>query len=50
MLEVDAKPGKLYFVWQEVKLGLMSARSKLQLMDDDKGRKGVLETKLAETK
>lgn len=49
-LEVDAKPGKLYFIWQEVKMGLMSARSKLQLMDDDKGRKGVLETKLAETK
>jgi hypothetical protein len=49
-LEVDAKPGMLYFIWQEVKMGILSARSKLQLVDEAKGKKGVMETKLAETK
>lgn len=49
-LEIDAKPGVLYYVWQEVKMGLMYARNKLQLVDEATGKKGVLETKLAETK
>ena len=49
-IEVDAKPGTLLYVWQEVKTGLMGARSKLQLVDPAQGQKGVLETKLAETK
>lgn len=49
-LEVDAKPGMLYFVWQEVKMGLLGARSKLQLVDEAKGKQGVNETRLAESK
>ncbi|MFZ2988651.1 DUF2846 domain-containing protein [Ideonella sp.] len=49
-LEVDAKPGALYYVWQEVKMGLMYARNKLQIVDEAQGKKGVMETKLAETK
>ena len=49
-IEVDAKPGTLLYIWQEVKMGLLSARSKLQLVDQAQGQKGVLETKLAETK
>jgi len=49
-LEIDAKSGMLYYVWQEVKMGIMSARNKLQLVDEATGKKGVLETKLAETK
>ena len=49
-VEVDAKPGTLIYIWQEVKMGLMGARSKLQLVDPAQGQKGVLETKLAETK
>lgn len=49
-IEVDAKPGSLLYIWQEVKMGLLSARSKLQLVDQAQGQKGVLETKLAETK
>jgi len=31
-------------------MGLLYARTKLHLMDAAEGRKGVLETKLAETK
>lgn len=49
-LEIDTKPGLLYYVWQEVKMGVLSARSKLHLVDEATGKKGVLETKLAETK
>lgn len=49
-IEVDAKPGTLLYIWQEVKMGLLSARSKLQLVDQAQGQKGVQETKLAETR
>jgi len=49
-VEVDAKPGTLLYLWQEVKMGFGSARSKLQIVDQAQGQKGVLETKLAETK
>ena len=47
---IDAKLGKLSYIWQEVKMGFGSARSKLHIVDDEKGKKGVLESKLAETK
>lgn len=46
-IEVDAKPGTLLYIWQEVKMGFMGARSKLQLVDQAQGQKGVNETKLA---
>ena len=49
-LKVDVKPGTLAYVWQEIKLGLLSARSKLHLMSEEEGKKGVLETNLAQTK
>jgi Protein of unknown function (DUF2846) len=49
-IEVDAKPGALLYIWQEVKMGILGARSKLQLVDQAEGQKGVQETKLAETK
>ena len=49
-IDVDAKPGTLLYIWQEVKMGLLGARSKLQLVDQAQGQKGVQETKLAETK
>lgn len=45
-LSIDAKAGKNYFVWQEVKMGAWSARSKLHLVSDIEGKKGVLESKL----
>ena len=49
-LEVDAKPGTMLYIWQEVKMGFIGARSKLQLVDQAQGQKGVQETQLAETK
>ena len=49
-IEVETVSGKLYYIWQEVKMGVLYARTKLHLVADDVGQKGVLETKLAETK
>lgn len=49
-IDVEAKPGMLYFIWQEVKMGVLGARNKLQLVSEADGKKGVSETKLAETK
>jgi hypothetical protein len=49
-VEIDAKPGTLNYVWQEVKMGVLYARTKLHLVDEAEGKKGVLETQLAETK
>jgi PBP1b-binding outer membrane lipoprotein LpoB len=45
-LTVDALAGKVYYIWQEVKLGAFSARTKLQLVDEATGQKGVSESKL----
>jgi hypothetical protein len=45
-LSVAAEAGKNYFVWQEVKMGLLMARSLLQQVDDKTGRAGVMESKL----
>lgn len=49
-IELDVQAGEIYYVWQEVKLGSFSPRSKLHLVDATKGQKGVLESGLAVTK
>lgn len=46
-VEVNAVAGRLYFVWQEIKMGLVQARTKLNLVTDAEGRKGVRESQLA---
>ena len=49
-VEIDAKPGVLYYVWQEVKMGILYARTRLHLVDEAQGKEGVMETKLAKAK
>lgn len=49
-VEIDAQPGTLHYVWQEVKMGVLYARTKLHLVAENEGKKGVNETKLAATK
>ncbi|BBE50583.1 hypothetical protein OYT1_ch1022 [Ferriphaselus amnicola] len=46
-LTFEAAAGKLYYVWQEMKMGILYFRTKLQLVDEVNGQKGVQETKLA---
>jgi hypothetical protein len=45
---VNAAAGRNYFLWQEVKMGLVVARSNLQQVDEKTGRAGVEECKLIE--
>jgi hypothetical protein len=47
VLDFEAIAGKVYYVWQEVKMGLWMARSQLQMVDDKTGQTGVLESQLA---
>lgn len=45
-LSLEATAGNNYFVWQEVKMGLVSGGSKLNLVDEAQGKAGVAECKL----
>ncbi len=45
-LSVDAIAGRNYFIWQEMKMGMWSARANLTQVDDSSGRAGVSESKL----
>jgi len=49
VLSLNTEAGKNYFIWQEVKMGLWTARSSLQEVPDDVGRKGVMESKRIES-
>ncbi len=42
-LDLATENGKIYYVWQEVKMGMMSGGSKLQIVPEEVGKKGVLE-------
>lgn len=46
-LDFTAVSGRIYYVWQEVKMGLFAARSQLQLVDEQTGQAGVRESNLA---
>lgn len=46
MLDLILEAGKNYFVWQEIKMGMWSAGSKLQQVGESIGRAGVSESKL----
>jgi hypothetical protein len=48
-LTVEATPNKSYFIWQEVKMGLLYARTMLLLVNEEKGKAGVLESALIHT-
>ncbi len=45
-LKIDARAGHNHYVWQEVKMGMWTARSQLHEVDEEVGRKGVAECKL----
>lgn len=49
-LHMETTAGKLYYIWQEVKMGVLYARTKLHLVGEDEGKKGVLESQLAASK
>lgn len=49
VLNVNTEAGKNYFVWQEVKMGILYARNLLHLTDEQTGKAGVQDCKLIET-
>lgn len=46
-VDFEAVAGKLYYVWQEVKMGLFAPRTKLHLVQDTEGQQGVRDSRLA---
>ena len=48
ILDFTALAGRIYYVWQEVKMGLFAARSNLQLVDEQTGQAGVRESSLVQ--
>ena len=46
---MNAEAGKNNFVWQEIKMGLIIARNKLQIVDEATGKAGIAESKLIES-
>ena len=49
-IDIEAMPGTLIYLRQEVQMGILYARNKLRLVDEVAGKKGITETTLAETK
>lgn len=45
-LTIETQKNRNYFIWQEVKMGVLYARTKLTLVTDEIGRAGVKECKL----
>ncbi|MEN7432100.1 DUF2846 domain-containing protein [Chromobacterium sp. TRC.1.1.SA] len=43
---LDTVAGKIYYVWQEVKMGLFAPRNQLQEVDEKTGQDGVKESSL----
>jgi len=48
VLNLNTEAGKNYFVWQEVKMGLLYARTMLHLSDEVSGKTAVSDCKLVE--
>ena len=45
-IDLTTAPGKNYFVWLEVKLGAVTNHAHLHLVSEEKGKKGVMESRL----
>ena len=41
VMQLKTEAGKIYYIWQEAKMGMMSARTKLNLVSEDEGQTGV---------
>ncbi|MES9962221.1 MAG: DUF2846 domain-containing protein [Candidatus Sedimenticola sp. 20ELBAFRAG] len=48
-ITINTEAGRNHYVWQEVKMGLWSARSQLHEVTEEEGKKGVNECKLLDS-
>ena len=46
VLEVETQKNKNYFIWQEVKMGILFARNKLQQVTEENGKSRIKECSL----
>lgn len=49
VLTLETQAGRTYYLWQEVKVGVLWARCDLREVDEGRGRAGVLECKMAQS-
>jgi hypothetical protein len=49
-IEINTEKGTLSYIWQEVKMGFFSARTKLSKVSESEGKAGVLESSLAQSR
>lgn len=47
-ITIKSEPGKIYYVWQEAKMGVLTARTKLSLVSEAEGQSGVRECRLVD--
>ena len=47
---LTVKAGDVYYVWQEIKMGLFSGSSQLETVPATRGRQGVIDSKLIQSK
>ena len=50
VLDLGAEAGKIYFVWQQVAMGVFSTRNTLKLVDEETGKRDVTHCRLSTTK
>jgi hypothetical protein len=46
VLKLKTEAGKIYYIWQEAKMGVITARTKLTLVDENEGQSGVRDCEL----
>ena len=49
-VQFTAESGQSVFIWQDVKMGFMSASNRLEVVDEQRGRAGVEQCELAEAR
>jgi hypothetical protein len=48
-LKISTEAGTAYYVWQEAKVGVWGARSRLHLVDQETGQRAIAECRLAQS-
>lgn len=46
-VDLDTEPARLYFIWQEINFGLWQPRTTLHLVDEARGKAGVMASRRA---
>ncbi len=47
-VSLKTEAGKVYYIWQEAKMGVITARTKMNIVSDLEGQRGVLQCSLVD--